>query len=250
MDAASFYTGLVADLYGPLRAAHPDPDLYARLVASTGEPALELGCGDGDPLLELRRRGLDVEGVDSSADMLERCRRRAADEGIDVFVHHQRMEELDLGGRRFRTIFLAGPTFNLLPDDEVAAQALVRIRDHLAGDGTALVPLFVPEVLAEDELGRVREAVDGGGRTIRFCITSVERHEAARRQVTMTRYERLGDPPEVLERPWVVHWHSQEGFRALAESAGLSTQAVLDASGGIAAADATDVAFLLRPGGN
>ncbi|WP_407061585.1 methyltransferase domain-containing protein [Actinomadura napierensis] len=38
---------------------------------------MELGCGDGDPLLELRRRGLDVDGVDSSADKLERLGRRA-----------------------------------------------------------------------------------------------------------------------------------------------------------------------------
>lgn len=35
-------------------------------------PAQELGCGDGDPLHELRRRSLEVDGVDSSADVLER----------------------------------------------------------------------------------------------------------------------------------------------------------------------------------
>ena len=31
-----------------------------------GEPALEIGCGDGDPLLDLVAAGLDVEGLDAA----------------------------------------------------------------------------------------------------------------------------------------------------------------------------------------
>ncbi|MEU8306257.1 class I SAM-dependent methyltransferase [Actinomadura sp. NPDC048955] len=75
MDAADFYTGIVAELYGPLKSFSQDPEPYAAFIEQSGTPALELGCGDGDPLHELRARGLEVEGVDSSADMLERLRR-------------------------------------------------------------------------------------------------------------------------------------------------------------------------------
>src|SRR5688572_32785020 len=123
MEPASFYTGIVADLYAPLKSRSQDPDPYARFIEASGQPALELGCGDGEPLLDLRRRDLDVDGVDSSADMLAICRRRAAADGLEVTVHHQAMESLDLP-RRYRSIFLAGPTFNLLPDDETARAAL------------------------------------------------------------------------------------------------------------------------------
>lgn len=249
MDPADFYTGLVADLYGPLRSVVQDPEAYARFIELSGEPALELGCGDGDPLLELRRRGLDVEGVDSSADMLDRCRRRATEAGIDVVVHHQRMESLDLGRRRFRTIFLAGPTFNLLPDDDIAVRALGRIRAHLDEGGAALIPLFIPPPVAERELGRVREATEADGSVIRFCVTSSSRDEPARRQETMTRYERLGANPSSLERPWIIHWHTQSGFRALAASAGLATVAVLAADGSPSEAGATEFAFWLRANG-
>ena len=246
MDPASFYTGLVSDLYRPLRTADPDPEPYARFIELAGQPALELGCGDGDPLLELRRRGLDVEGVDSSADMLDRCRRRAAAEHVDVVLHHQRMEALDLG-RRYRTIFLAGATFNLLADDETAAKALGCIRDHLDEDGAALIPLFIPDVVADDEIGRVREAVDEHGATLRFRITAVTRDEVARRQETATRYERLGgDEPAALDRPWVLHWHTQPGFEELAAAAGLETVAVLGPDGQPADAAATTFAFWLR----
>ncbi len=247
MDPAEFYTGIVAELYAPLRSAAPDPTPYARFVARSGEPALELGCGDGDPLLELRRRGVDVEGVDSSADMLERCRRRAAQQDLDVILHHQRMEELDLP-RRYRSIYLAGPTFNLLPDDDTAHRALLGIRSHLAHGGAALVPLFVPPPAVVDPLA-TRDAVDAEGRAIRVAVVGAERDELVRTQVTVLRYERdaavPAAAPEVEERPWLLHWYTQEDFRTLATAAGLIVDAVVDPLGRPAASDATEFVFLL-----
>ncbi|MBB5780519.1 class I SAM-dependent methyltransferase [Nonomuraea jabiensis] len=114
MLPADFYTGIVAELYGPLKSVAQAPEPYAVFVREAGSPALELGCGDGDPLLDLRWRGLDVEGVDSSADMLQRCRRRARKQGVDVVVHHQRMEALDLVNDLFscRAEWLKGDYFN------------------------------------------------------------------------------------------------------------------------------------------
>ena len=151
------------------------------------------------------------------------------------------MESMDLG-RRYRSIFLAGSTFNLLSDDETTARALDRIRAHLADGGSALVPLFIPQSGAVGELGRAREAIDDTGATIRFTPLSEERDEGARLHTTVVRYER-GD--EVLERPWVLHWHTQEGFRALVEAAGLSVVAVLDADSRPATEDADVFVFWL-----
>jgi hypothetical protein len=85
------------------------------------------------------------------------------------------MEDLGLP-RRYRTIFLAGPTFNLLPDDETASAALRRIRAHLADGGVAVVPLFI----------------ETGARS--------------------------------SNRPWILHWFTQQGFRDLATAAGLTTE--------------------------
>lgn len=234
MDPADFYTGLVAELYGPLRSTGTDPEPYAAFVADAGQPALELGCGDGDPLVELRRRGLDVEGVDSSADMLARCRSRAAAAGVDVVLHHQRMEALDLP-RRYRSVFLAGPTFTLLPDDRTALRALRGIRAHLADGGTALVPLWVPPPTPAGVLGQVRESTAADGARLRFSIRSEEWDGEARVRRSRLRYER---DTTVVDRTWLLHWHTPESFGALAAEAGLEMVAT--------EGDATDFTVRLR----
>ncbi|WP_109472854.1 class I SAM-dependent methyltransferase [Ornithinimicrobium cavernae] len=231
MDAADFYTGIVVEGYALLKSTDFPADRYADLIVSSGQPALELGCGDGDPLLELRRRGLDVEGVDASADMLARCAERAAEAGLEVVTHHQRMEELSLG-RPFRTIFLAGPTFNLLPDDDLALRALVRLREHLTEDGTALVPLWIPPPSPPESLGVAREAVAEDGSTLTFTALAEDYDPSGRTRTTRTSYARhTSAGTETADRDWVIHWHSPESFGELAEAAGLRIVTMTDPHG-------------------
>lgn len=230
----------------PLKSSSQDPESYARFIEASGQPALELGCGDGDPLLELRRRGLDVDGVDSSADMLAICRRRAANAGLDVTVHRQAMESLDLP-RRYRSIFLAGPTFNLLPDDTTARRALERIDHHLDRGGSALVPLFIPTPTAQETLGEPRSATEPDGSTISVSAIEEERDDEARTQRRILRYERVAAGRRTtVDRPWVLHWHTQESFHTLASSVGLATVAVLDPAGRPADDDASVFVFWLQ----
>lgn len=246
LPPSRFYTGLVADLYTALRSMDPDPEPYARFIGRSGEPGLELGCGGGDPLLDLRRRGLEVEGLDASPDMLDLCRSRAAAAGIHVVLHESTIEAMDLG-RRYRSIFLAGPTFNLLPDDGTAAEGLRRIAAHLEPGGGALVPLFVPEPVAPDDLGRPRRHNEGGGVVLQVTTVSSFRDEAARMQRTVLRYERIRDgAAEVEERDWLLHWHTQESFGAMATAAGLVATVVRDAAGGPTKPSSTSYVFVLE----
>ena len=81
-----------------------------------------------------------------------KLRQTAAELDLDVTVHHAAIEEMDLA-TTYRTIFLAGPTFNLIVDDATAVRALERIRRHLDPAGAALVALFLPEAVPERHLG-------------------------------------------------------------------------------------------------
>ncbi|WP_407561182.1 class I SAM-dependent methyltransferase [Streptomyces sp. 184] len=248
MDPADFYTGIVAELYGPLKSVTQDPEPYAAFIEQAGTPALELGCGDGEPLLELRRRGLDVDGVDSSSDMLDRLRRRAAEEGLPVAVFHQRMEALDLP-RRYAAVYLAGPTFNLLPDDATALAALRAIRAHLAEGATVLIPLHLPSPTPAADVGRARTATAPDGAELRVRVVAENRDEHTRTQTTLLRYERYHPSgSSITERPWVLHWYTRDGFETLAAVAGLDVAEVTDPAGRPAPRDAGHLHVRLRPG--
>lgn len=241
-DPALFYSGLIASLYTPLRSFPPDADYPARFIERHGQPALELGCGTGDPILELRRRGFDVDGIDASADMLAICQDRATALGLVVDVREQRMESFEMG-RAYSSIFLAGPTFNVLPDDMTARATLGRIAAHLTSDGVAMIPLFVPDDVSPEAIGEWKSGTDTGGRSIRVATIAAWRDEAARTQTSKLRYERRdGANDEVVERDFVLHWYSQEQFRALAVDAGLNVARV------IGEADASAFVFWLTKG--
>ena len=80
MDAADFYTGLVAELYHRLKAHSLDAAPYRSLIERWGEPALELGCGDGEPLLDLQAVTLDSDLLAPGSERCEKARVVPAEE--------------------------------------------------------------------------------------------------------------------------------------------------------------------------
>ena len=225
MEASQFYTGLVAEMYDPLVSYRAPVSFYADFIRDKGEPALELGCGTGHPLLSLVGQGLAVEGLDSSRDMLVRCEAKAQAQGVRVTLHQQEMQSLTLP-TRYRTIFLAGPSFMVLPDRADAERTLQRIYHHLEPGGRAVIPLYVPPLspeagVATDEW-RSRETIRAAdGATLRF---SEKFHYEVSRQlrVATLRYEVIqkGETIQSEERPWVLRWYSQQEFRQLLLRAG------------------------------
>src|SRR5699024_10904168 len=134
MQASEFYTGIVAEVYGVLRGTHFDAGRYRSFIQEHGTPALELGCGDEGPFYDLVAEGVEVGGVAPSVDRVRRGRERLRAQGSNAVVHHQSMEPLALD-RTYASIYLAGPTFKLLPDDDTGLLALRAIAAHLQPDG-------------------------------------------------------------------------------------------------------------------
>ena len=139
----TWHHGLVAQWWSEFNdefRSHEIP--YFRRFVERGQPALDVGCGTGRLLLPLLRAGLDVDGSDVSADMIEHCRQKAEREGLSPELYVQAMHELELP-RRYRTIYACG-SFGLGSTRERDAEALRRFHDHLELGGTLLVDLEVP----------------------------------------------------------------------------------------------------------
>ena len=239
MDPADFYSGIVVDAYAKLKSFRFDPRPYAEFIAEHGQPALELGCGDGEPMLDLCAAGQQVDGVDSSLDMVERCRKEAKRRGLDVEVHHQRVEDLMLV-RRYASIYFAGPTFNLLADDDTALRGLRSIGAHLTAAGAALIPLWIASPTPSAELGVTRSTGDIAGTELSYTPVTETYDRQRRMRTTSCRYERVTSAgTEVTDRQWVIHWHTPSAFRRLCERAGLEVERLSDDDTGMPPSEAT-----------
>jgi SAM-dependent methyltransferase len=111
-----------------------EADFFRNVIETSGQPALDLGCGSGRLLLPYLQAGLDVDGCDYSTDMLARCQERASAEGISPRLYPQAMHELDLP-RRYRTIFCCG-VIGLGGERQLTLKAMQRCYDHLRPGGT------------------------------------------------------------------------------------------------------------------
>ncbi len=219
-EVSQFYTGLVAKLYDALAGNPGKASDYANFVARANGPVLELACGSGSPLLDLVAMGHDVAGLDSSLDMLNLCQERATARGLSVTLYHQTIERMSIP-TRFAAIFLAGPSFNLLPDDSTAQAGLDCIYEHLRPGGRILIPLFIP---GPPEAGLTKESIDADGAQLRYTALGGSLDVDRRIATTQTRYERTlpGQPTEMIERDWVLHYWSPPDFVSMLTRAGFT----------------------------
>ena len=227
MTPDEYYTGFVAEYYDLLVPEDEAKSygFFRSAIEQQGQPALELACGTGRPLLSFAAAGLDVEGLDSSSDMLDRCRAKASDLGLSVALHQQRMESFEIA-RAFRTVYCVSSSFMLLPDDDGARQALATIHRHLEPGGRLLVALHLPGDFSEmssTEWRVAREAVrPSDGSTVRCSSMLVDVDHEARTYETLLRYELItdGHVTHQEDRSFVLHWYTRERFAELLEAAG------------------------------
>ena len=74
----------VYDLDKPIGRSFGDVEYYTRLLATISGRILEPATGTGRILIPLLEAGHEVDGVDSSPEMLAVCRRHCQDRGLDV----------------------------------------------------------------------------------------------------------------------------------------------------------------------
>ena len=106
---------------------------FRGIIETSGQPALDLGCGTGRLLLPYVQAGLEVDGCDCSEGMLAHCQARATREGLAIKLYQQAIHELDLP-HRYRTIFACG-VVGLGGERRLTMQAMKRCYEHLRPGG-------------------------------------------------------------------------------------------------------------------
>jgi ubiquinone/menaquinone biosynthesis C-methylase UbiE len=217
------YVGLMAEAWDALRgdtSGWEDRAFYLDVIRERGEPVLDVGCGTGRLLLDYLRLGIDIDGVDNSADMLAICRRKAARDGLAPALYEQPMEDLDLP-RRYATIIVSSGSFQLVIDPADAVAALAGLRRHLEPGGTLAMPFIAMDAPREEHW--VREAQLDDGSIVRRTASAIY-DPVTRLESTDDVYELLRDGTVVrserYERPQATRGYSREQASELLDEAG------------------------------
>lgn len=117
---------------------------FRKQARQAGGPVLEVACGTGRITLPIARDGVNVTGLDVSCPMLERARRKAATEGLNLEWIEQDCRVMNLT-RRFSLIFSATNAMQHLLDFESACAFLQSARDLLAPGGQLILDVFNPD---------------------------------------------------------------------------------------------------------
>jgi ubiquinone/menaquinone biosynthesis C-methylase UbiE len=233
------YTGMIAAAWDLLRgdtSGWSDRFFYRDVIARYGQPVLDVGCGTGRLLLDYLARGIDIDGVDISSEMLAICAEKAQQLGLRPVVFEQTMQKLDLP-RSYRTILVPSSSFQLLTDPQDAQEAMRRFFHHLEPGGVLVMPFMLlwneptTQQIVQEAWELHSEAIrPEDGSTIRRWTRSTF-DLAQQLESTEDRYEVLRDGTVIATESHVrspaTRWYTQQQALHLYQEVGFTRMQVL-----------------------
>lgn len=185
--------------------------------------SLEVGCGSGRLLLPLLQKGHAVEGVELSSEMLEMCRKAAADLSLEPVLYEADMTSFD-PGKVYRSLLLPAFTLQLAPDP---AAALAHFRGLLEPEGVIYLSVFIPMAELHRELPEGQWYDDHGATLPDGRKASLQtRHRLDRKARILTREHRYrlhaadGSVEAEHESQQTIRWFTARQMRGMLAKAG------------------------------
>jgi SAM-dependent methyltransferase len=208
----------IVELYDPWsRSVTEDVGFYVAEARKAGGPIVELGIGTGRIAVPIAQKGVRVIGVDSSAAMLEACRRRAVEAGVEDLI------DLRLGDLRdppvtavdgIEAILCPFRSYLHLPNDDARRDALRAAHRLLPPGGRLVFDVFAPK---PDDIA------DTHGRWLEREPGIYERADWDSDARTLTLSVRDDDAQATMQLAWI----SAAEWRQLLEETGFEVEACL-----------------------
>ena len=137
---AERYDEGASDMFTP-EVVDPAVDLLEGLAG--GGAALELGIGTGRIALPLARRGVQVHGIDLSADMVAKLREKPGGADIPVAIGDFATTRVE---GTFSLVYVVWNSIMNLRTQDAQAACVTNAASHLAPHGSFVVEVMVPEL--------------------------------------------------------------------------------------------------------
>jgi len=167
------YKSLCTEFYDLDKPLAPGDELeyYLNQIQLSSQPVLEPMCGTGRFLIPLFEKGIDIDGIDASEHMLEKCRIKAGEKNLHPKLYLQKLEDMKVH-REYGLVFLPSGSFGLLTENPVVLKSLKNMYDSLMPKGRILFEISTPSGFTEMSEENVREVFRNDGSKIRLTIQS------------------------------------------------------------------------------
>ena len=133
----------LAELYDLIYSGDFDIEFYEDEAKKLKGPVLEIGCGTGRVLLELLKKGIDIEGLDISKEMLKILKSKAKLLGLKPKVYKADMRKFSLK-KKYSMIIVPYRSFLHLSTDKDRVAALKNMYNHLKKGGKLIIHVYNP----------------------------------------------------------------------------------------------------------
>ncbi|MCL4361442.1 class I SAM-dependent methyltransferase [Candidatus Dependentiae bacterium] len=200
--------------YAPER----EVNFYRSFIDNNPGRVLEAMSGSGRLQIPLLQYGYTVDGVDNSKIMLDRCRQRCAQLGLNPELYEQSLEQLSLP-YKYSTVTIAVGSFQLIADRNAALNALKNLRTHMHDKSNLLIDIFVPDLKADPRSMRIAR-IDNNS-SIRLTTRHIF-NEQEKIADAFCLYELIidGKVAEQENEFIQIRWYSDDEFEQLLNEAG------------------------------
>lgn len=221
------YTGFWVHWYDDLlKDEKGDIELYTRLISQKDAPVLELACGTGRVMLALSKQGVKCDGLDLSGEMLDICRKKFKTGNFQPRLI--KGDILDFEAKeKYQTIFISGGSFQLIPTQEQAMQALQNIYKNLAAGGRFICDLWIPwqEIIDNEQntwkVGRIAERDNVSKLVVSYFKQFNLREQSQSGEFKYELFEN-GSLVRTEIIPMILKWYGVEEFKLMLEKTGFS----------------------------
>jgi SAM-dependent methyltransferase len=137
-----YWDGLQYDAFN--KPYQTDLPFYLAEARKAKGPVLELACGTGRLTVALKKKGVDITGLDLAAPMLEQARAKAAAAGLELPLVRGDARNFRLG-RKFKLIFIAFNSMQHLGRREDLEGLFSCVARHLRPGGRFILDVFNPD---------------------------------------------------------------------------------------------------------
>lgn len=119
---------------------------YMNYAFEANGPILEPMCGTGRYIIPMLERGLDSEGFDASAHMLDALKEKCSQINLVPKVSQCFIQEFK-SARSYAFIFIPSGSFGLITDYDAVKQCLQNIHNHLIPGGKFVFEVDTPQAI-------------------------------------------------------------------------------------------------------